>query len=86
MATEQAWADFNYLKSELSFIPGVVSNSVKLEIKRLEDGVAEILADPARTAAAAALADQHPVYTSAYLLDAFNRLVALKAAIIANGF
>jgi hypothetical protein len=86
MATQQAWDDFCALKSQVGFIDGELTNCVKDSISKLEVLVAAIVADPVRAAEAIALADQHPTWTSAHILDLFGRMQTVKAAIIAQGF
>ncbi|MCK7475654.1 MAG: hypothetical protein MZV49_24230 [Rhodopseudomonas palustris] len=68
MATQQAWDDFEALKSKVGYIEGELSG-VEDAIGKLETLVNAISADPTRTAEAVALADQHPHWTSAHILN-----------------
>lgn len=86
MATEQAWNDFNTLKGQLEYFEGQISTCLANELAKLEDEVAAILADPARTSACVALADQHPKWTAAAMLAYNEKLMALKAYLNAQGF
>lgn len=86
MATQQAWDDWNALKSQIQFIEGELTNCIKDAVNKLELQVNTITADPTRTAEAAALADTHPHWTTAHILDLYNRMLAVRAAIIAQGF
>lgn len=86
MATQQAWDDFCSIRSQVEYISGMLTNSVKDGALKLEEAVSEIVADPARLAACAALADQHPTRTTAYLLDKFTKILAVRDALVAQGF
>lgn len=85
MATQQAWDDFNALKSSIQFIEGECSNCVKDTTNKLEVLINTIVADPARAAEVIALADQHPHWTSTHLLELYNKFLAIRATIIAQG-
>ncbi|MCK7508919.1 MAG: hypothetical protein MZV70_36090 [Desulfobacterales bacterium] len=55
-------------------------------MNKTETFVGLIVADPTRTAEVAALADTHPIWTTANLLDLYNKALAVRATIIAQGF
>ena len=86
MATQQAWDDFNDLKSRVDYISGLLTNTIKDSTAKLEEKMSEIVADQARAAAAAALADQHPTHTAAYLLDKYAKILAVRDALVGQGF
>jgi hypothetical protein len=86
MAEQQAWDDFCTLKAQMEYFEGQISTCIKGELSKLQSEVAAILADPARTAACVALADQHPKWTAAAMLAYNDKLMALKAYLSAQGF
>lgn len=86
MASQQAWDDFCALKAQVGYIDGELSNTVKDSINKLEALIAVIVADGPRAAEVVALADTHPVWTSTYILDLYNKMLAVRTAIIAQGF
>jgi len=85
MASQQAWDDFCALKASEDCLEGELARA-KDDIGKLEALVGAIVADPARAAEAVALADQHPEWTSAHVLDVYNRLLVVRTAISGQGF
>jgi hypothetical protein len=85
MATQQAWEDFERLKSKAAYIVSVLSD-LKDAINKYKENVEVISADPARVAAAAPIADMHHTYTTAVLLDLYNDYVTLAAYMTTNGY
>jgi hypothetical protein len=86
MATEQAWSDFNTLKSQMEYFQGQLSVCLKGELIKVQAEAEAIMGDPGRLAAVTALADQHPEWTSAAIADYYNKLMALQAYLVAQGF
>lgn len=86
MASQQAWDDFNALKSSAGYLEGELSGVVKDSINKMETLIGVVVVDAPRAAEVVALADTHPVWTSAHILDVYNRLLAVRAALIAQGF
>jgi len=86
MATQQAWDDFSAVKSQVTYIEGELSVCIKDAVHKLQVLVEAIVADQARAAAVAALADQHPTHTTAYLLDKYAKILAVRDALVGQGF
>jgi hypothetical protein len=86
MALQQTWDDFNTLKSQLEYFEGQISTCVKSELAKLQVEAEAIMADPARVAAVTALADQHHKWTAGVIVAYYNKLMALQAYLVAQGF
>lgn len=86
MASQQTWDDFNTLENQMNYFEGQISTCVKGELAKLQVEAEAIMADPARAAAVTALADQHPKWTAAAIVAYYNKLMALQAYLVAQGF
>jgi hypothetical protein len=87
MASEQAWSDFERIRARLQYLgEAEASNSLKDGINTLESIVNEIIVDPVRTAELSALADTHCHCTSAHMMATYQKLIALRDYLVANGF
>jgi hypothetical protein len=86
MATQQAWDDFLGLTSQVKGLDTDTGGAIRGKLLSLKALFEAIAADPERTAAAIALADQHPVYTSAKLTADVGRYLALHDWLSANGY
>lgn len=84
MATQQAWDDFKIVKSVLEQSLAEAS-AIKDLATRLESIMGDLEADPPRLAAAAALADTHYKWTAAAIVEAYNKLLALRTHLINQG-
>jgi hypothetical protein len=86
MASQQAWNDFEGIKSRIAVINSELAGSLRGCLEELYDLYSAITADPARLAEAVALADTNPVYNSTYLSEQAGKLIALRSWLIANGY
>jgi hypothetical protein len=86
MASQQAWDDFNTLRSQMDYCEGLISTCVKNELAKVQAEAEAIMADPVRVAAVTALADQHHKWTAAAIIAYYNRLMTLQSYLVAQGF
>jgi hypothetical protein len=86
MATQQAWDDFESLKASLLSLSVDVGGMVRGKLASLKATVDALSVDPARLAAAVALADEHPVYNAAKLTELAGKFLTLHEYLLANTF
>jgi hypothetical protein len=85
MATQQAWDDYRKLLDQWAGVATMIA-AVKTEIDKLSSVKAEVITDANRKSAWTSLGNQHPVYNTQQLCSDVDRLIALKAILIANGY
>lgn len=85
--SQQAWEQFELIKNQLNhWCNAIATNELKDGLGTLEAEVTALMADPVLTAEVAALADTHYHCTSAHMLATYQKLMDLKAYLVANGF
>ena len=85
MATQEAWNDFDNVKDFITKFD-YAAKALRVLGTDLEVIVNGILANQDRINALVALADTNPGFTSAALTERYGKAMAVKTALVAQGF
>jgi hypothetical protein len=86
MASQQAWDDFEGVKSRVAVINSELAGSIRVHLEELNDLYLAITADPARLAEVTIIANAHPVFNLVYLGQQSGKLITLRSWLIVNGY
>jgi hypothetical protein len=85
MATQQGWDDFNTVLDHWRGMLNCIA-TIKTELDEMAAIKASILDDASKLAAMRSLGNDYPGTNMNAIKDDFERLIGLKAILIANGF